>query len=568
MKKSLFVIIIGFLIIPFTVFGKGDLASTYISNLNDSNLINDGTPDNNKRYIGSNPNNYVLFNNEKSSVVHTIYGISANNIMLDSYDDESTCNNAVNSFIGHVFNHGAQYSCVLNEDTSKYEMFATGTISDEAIGNLGGYDVNSLDACNAFRTNNFPADSTSCVGKDQLFKGWRIVGVFNNNGKKLVKIVRNESVGSYSFDGTPNTINGGMGKNAWNESAMMKLLNAGYDNEIADGSLYWNSGSGICFKANGASGIDCDFTDKGLTDAGKSMITDALWNTSFVDNNANGLELYNKERSGNTVIDIPQDYPSTDGATRSATWTGKVGLLSASDLALASTNCSENLIENGINSCANNWLFDTDKPILTMTPSRNYLSKILVSDSVNTFSVRDASDSGEIYPSVFLADDVYIVGGDGTITNPYTLAKGKKEFNINITQDSVDHALASYVSEIDPAAVNWDISDNSVISLNNGVFKTLKVGRTTLDASVNGVFYVINITVNGIQQRVNDSVSTSNTNYTKSNFSDKLTNPKTNAYLNKVAQTRSDLNTDIATFIMFLIVSALTVAATFRKREN
>lgn len=568
MKKSLFVIIIGFLIIPFTVFGKGDLASTYISNLNDSNLINDGTPDSNKRYIGSNPNNYVLFNNERSAVVHTTYGISVNHTLVEQYDDESTCLNSVNNYIGYVFNHGAEYTCTLNEETTKYELFVTGTVSDEFIGDMGGYDSDSLAACNEFISNNLPADGTTCVGKDQLFKGWRIIGAFNNNGKKLVKIVRNESIGTYSFDGTPNTINNGKGRNAWQASAMMKLLNAGYDSEIASGSLYWNSASGICYKADGASGIDCDFTDKGLTDGAKNMMADALWNTSFVDNNANGLELYNKERNGNTTIDIPQDSTATDGVNRVATWTGKVGLPSASDLALASTNCTENLIENGNNACENNWLFNTDRPILTMTPSRNYLTKILVSDNENTFSVKDASEAGEIYPSVFLADDVYITGGDGTITNPYVLAKGKKEYNITLTLDSNDHNLSSYITDINPASIAWDVSDNTVVTLNNGLFRTLKVGRTSLDANVNGVFYVINITVNGVQQRVNDSISTSNTNYTKSNFSDKLTNPKTNAYLNKVAQTRSDLNTDIATFIMFLIVSALTVAATFRKREN
>ena len=58
MKKiGLLVLLMMILIVPFTVFGKGDLASTFITNLNDSNLINDGTSDNNKRFIQI---NYIL----------------------------------------------------------------------------------------------------------------------------------------------------------------------------------------------------------------------------------------------------------------------------------------------------------------------------------------------------------------------------------------------------------------------------------------------------------------------------------------------------------------------------
>ena len=445
-------------------------------------------------------------------------------------------------------------------------MHVTGTLSDEFITTAGGFDETSLDECNNFITNLGGDDAYSCVGRDVMFKGWRIIGVFDNNGQKRVKLVRNESIGTYSFDGTPNTINAGLGRNAWQASAMMKLLNPGFDSEIANGSLYWNSTSGICLRANGASGIDCDFSHNGLTDVGKNMIEDALWNTSFVDNNANGIELYNKERNGNTTIDVPQDATPSDGVDRVATWTGKVGLPSASDFALASTNCTENLIENGVSGCADNWLFNTDKPILTMTPNNSNLSKILVSDNDNTFTITDATIAGEIYPTVYLANDVYIIDGDGTLENPYILGKGKKEVNITLTLSPTTYYLSNYVTDIDPSTVNWDMSNNDVITLSNGTFVPKAAGQVKLDANVNGTYYVVNITINEVQMRIEDNVSTSNASTTLSDFN-KIKNPKTSVNAEKLNVMKNDFKYDLFSFVMFLVVSSLSLFACFRTKR-
>ena len=99
---------------------------------------------------------------------------------------------------------------------------------------------------------------------------WRIVGVMNNidNGsnkkEKRVKIIRNESIGNYSWDTSDSSINGGYGINEWSQADLMKLLNPGYESESVGGSLYWNSGAGTCYNGKNNSTTGCDFTNIGF----------------------------------------------------------------------------------------------------------------------------------------------------------------------------------------------------------------------------------------------------------------------------------------------------------------
>ena len=77
---------------------------------------------------------------------------------------------------------------------------------------------------------------------------WRIIGVFD--GK--VRVIRDKSIGNYSWDASALTVNGGWGINEWSQADVMKLLNPGYDNnedlnnsnKTINNSLYYNSGSG------------------------------------------------------------------------------------------------------------------------------------------------------------------------------------------------------------------------------------------------------------------------------------------------------------------------------------
>ena len=63
---------------------------------------------------------------------------------------------------------------------------------------------------------------------------WRIIGAFNNvddgTGKKetRLKIIRDESIGNYSWDSIASTVNYGYGVNDWSKSDLMTELNTLY----------------------------------------------------------------------------------------------------------------------------------------------------------------------------------------------------------------------------------------------------------------------------------------------------------------------------------------------------
>ena len=74
---------------------------------------------------------------------------------------------------------------------------------------------------------------------------WRIIGVFNENshgvtGQKLVKLIRNESIGRFLWDnkasGTGSSTSE-YGSNDWSDSALQLVLNEG---------AYWNRTNGTC----------------------------------------------------------------------------------------------------------------------------------------------------------------------------------------------------------------------------------------------------------------------------------------------------------------------------------
>ena len=88
---------------------------------------------------------------------------------------------------------------------------------------------------------------------------WRIIGVFevegeNGNFEKRLKIMRNESIGAYSWDASAEDVNEGQGANQWGASGsytngadLMRVLNPGYESKKYGNSLYYNRGKGSCY---------------------------------------------------------------------------------------------------------------------------------------------------------------------------------------------------------------------------------------------------------------------------------------------------------------------------------
>ena len=263
---------------------------------------------------------------------------------------------------------------------------------------------------------------------------WRIVGVFNvkdSTGKieRKIKLVRNDPLGSYSWDATGND---NYGFNNWTEADLQNELNGDYLNTTLTANKtnwynsYWTS-NGPVFQQTGV----FDYT-KFIKSNYQNMISESVWNiggNSYSNPNTPpyGLPLqdqYNKERGTITYQN-----------SRPTEWTGKVGLIYASDYGYASTNseCRENLRAGVTYDTANdswdysngkcktdNWLVKSTW-YWTLSPCSGSSSCVFNANGGGAVDDYSAYDSGGVLPAVFLKSDVLITGGPGEEGSPYRL---------------------------------------------------------------------------------------------------------------------------------------------------
>ena len=277
---------------------------------------------------------------------------------------------------------------------------------------------------------------------------WRIIGVSpvdDGSGKyeNRLKIVREESIGAYSWDTSASGINDytdlagnkyyGAGVNQWGESGtyegadLMRLLNPGYESESINNSLYWNRGNGTCYVGTNNQTTTCDFSSTGLTEKAKNMIKDAKWYTSSVDQDGvKSSDAYVQERGNRTgAADIGITVKKTTN------WVGKVALMYSSDYGYASSECYNDVYlldvanENDyrLEKCtSSNWIFNGN--------SQNFLSPTTLAYSgIRRLWMLGHLSNGlaanlwqDERPSVYLASNVKIISGSGTIKNPYQLS--------------------------------------------------------------------------------------------------------------------------------------------------
>ena len=263
---------------------------------------------------------------------------------------------------------------------------------------------------------------------------WRIIGVFDvddGTGKieKRMKIIRNKSIGNYSWDNKSSSTGAenAYGKNNWSDARLNYLLNPGHESETNGGSLYWNRKSGNCYYGSKNNTTSCDFTSTGLTDSAKSMIGDAKWylgGTSSYDTSTNGLasHFYSYER-GTAVYN----------SSRSTNWTGKVGLMYPSDYGYATSGGSStnrascmskelyNWNSSSYSDCKNNdWLYNSSTSQWTISPRAGYSNAVLLVSGTGyvrgNYATADTSR-----PVVYLKSTIKVISGSGTTSSPYIL---------------------------------------------------------------------------------------------------------------------------------------------------
>ena len=328
MKKKFILLLTVFMLIPFSV--NAQTLADYVTGLvdTDDSVVADD-PDHNPRYIGANPNNYVLFNNEL----------------------------------------------------------------------------------------------------------WRIVGVFD--GK--VKLVRKESLLDLAlFDRTSNyRINNGWGTNYWPESALKKQLNGDYLNADLAADTNW-------------SGHTFDHT-RVLTTEAQSMIADSVWHlgaanydgTTRYDNLSANLAYTNERGNYRAVYDTTSSM-ANDGFVREPTWTGKVGLLYASDYTYSTAGYDNGTREeclatsswgaSPVNTCyKHSWLSSRNSIAITPYYQANraiyvYITTIHGSSSCLVNSIADS----HLFPVVYLKKSVSFNDGTGTADDPFRMTNPRQvTFNTN-----------------------------------------------------------------------------------------------------------------------------------------
>ena len=169
---------------------------------------------------------------------------------------------------------------------------------------------------------------------------WRIIGVFNvynvetKKYENLVKIVRNDSLGDYSWDSSESSTNNGTGVNEWSQADLMYELNcdgsgstAYCRSDIAEGYLS-NKTTGETKWYNGYNNQKNGIYDysKNIKSSSIDKIANVRWNLGGYNTpSASALNMYNAER-GTLHINNP-----SDGITRTNIWDGKIALIYPSD---------------------------------------------------------------------------------------------------------------------------------------------------------------------------------------------------------------------------------------------
>ncbi len=253
---------------------------------------------------------------------------------------------------------------------------------------------------------------------------WRIIGAFNNidSGSGIketrLKIIRDEPIGSYSWDNKANgtgSSTSSEGSNDWSDSALQIVLNSG---------AYYNRTSGQCPYGSKGATVACDFSNTGLTSEAKTMISNAVWNLggSSTFDDVTASTFYERER-GTTVY-----------TGRPTEWTGQIGLMYPSDYGYATsggstgrdTCLSYNLYNwSSYSDCySNDWLYKSETIQWAITPNSSYSSYVFDMNSLGIVSNYYANSAYTVSPTLYLSSNVRISGGTGVESDPFTLEIG------------------------------------------------------------------------------------------------------------------------------------------------
>ncbi len=234
---------------------------------------------------------------------------------------------------------------------------------------------------------------------------WRIIGVFSDNthgktGEKLVKIIRNDSLGALAWDKSDT--------NNWAASSLYNLLNQYYYNGTNEPTLT------NCYQYSTTIKGKCDFIINGITNNYyRNMIENVTWHLGGIASMSDVGTVYAAERGTTRYSGRPTDT------------TGYIGLMYPSDYgysALSST-CVRSTSLGSYNSAAcggSAWLRGEGYE-WTLMPHSSYSSNVCYVYYYGIVNNDNANNGFVARPVLYLISDTQKLTGTGTSDNPYII---------------------------------------------------------------------------------------------------------------------------------------------------
>ena len=307
---------------------------------------------------------------------------------------------------------------------------------------------------------------------------WRIIGVFKvyntetGQTEKLTKIIRNESLGEYSWDSSIVNLNMGYGINEWSQADLMTELNTDYINTSkTSGTTTWYNGS------NNQKNGSYDYSKNIKSDAIEKIAT-VRWNLGGISNTQSALNSYNAERGTTHIVN------SVDNVTRTDTWDGKIALMYPSDYGYASTNsaCRTQLSSKLYNCKYDNWLFNSSYQ-WTLSPSSSVMFGVYTARSNGNVDSVSASIKYDVRPTLFLKSDILIVSGTGNEKDPYKIEVEQSETGGASFANDTWETIADNV--INEKASLYNVGDEKEVEI-DGTNYTVRVANNTTPDECSG----------------------------------------------------------------------------------
>lgn len=256
---------------------------------------------------------------------------------------------------------------------------------------------------------------------------WRIMGIYQaydaDTGKTVesVKIIRDESIGSYSWDTSLSSVNGGWGVNAWNDADLMKELNTDYLNATLTQNTTWFNG------ANDSKTSTFSY-EKTIKDKYQRYIMNTKWYLSgyaAIQLGADYAYYYERYNSDSGLNQCDGTTWCNDTVVRRKEIISQIGIPTTSDYGYAaSDNCQSDLSLTTYCTSTYNWLTNGENTWLITQWTQYDVGAFVFSWKANgTLEASLAGNQNSVRPVLYLTSDTKILSGTGTKTNPYKITK-------------------------------------------------------------------------------------------------------------------------------------------------